>query len=87
MGNSEDDKRQKSYEAISGYLEGKMTDAAPIIALDKYLKELSIQMGHSPFVQVSVSEVVDKLLDIRNLMPDVIIDGDEMTKLSKGIKN
>lgn len=84
MGKSD---KEKSLDAMNQYLEKKMTEAAPIIALDKYLKELSIQMGHSPFVQVSVSEVVDKLLDIRNLMPDVIIDGDEMTKISKGVKN
>lgn len=84
MGKSD---KEKSLDAMNQYLEKKMTEAAPIIALDKYLKELSIQMGHSPFVQVSVSEVVDKLLDIRNLMPDVIIDGDEMTKVSKGVKN
>ncbi|CAB4156620.1 hypothetical protein UFOVP658_84 [uncultured Caudovirales phage] len=65
------------------YLEEKMEQAAPAIALDKYLKELSIQVGHSPHVQVSVTDVVDKLLDIRNLMADVIIDGDEMAIASK----
>jgi len=82
-----EDKRQARYEALSGYVERKMKDAAPIIALDRYLQELSIQMSHSPFVQVSVSEVVDKLLDIRNLMPDVIIDGDEMAiESAKNIK-
>ena len=65
------------------YLEKKFKDAAAIIAIDNYLKELSIQVSHSEFVQVSVSEVVNKLLDIRNLMPDVIIDGDEMAIASK----
>ena len=83
MGKSEKD---KSIDLMNEYIENKMKEAAPIVALDNYLKELSIQMGHSPFVQVSVSEVVDKLLDIRNLMPDVVIDGDEMRKLSKGLK-
>lgn len=78
----EDDKSamDAKYEALSGYAEKIMKQASPVIALDRYLKELSIQMNHSPFVQVSVSEVIDKLLDIRNLMPDVIIDGDEMAK-------
>jgi hypothetical protein len=66
------------------YLAKKMAEAAPMIALDAYLHELSVQVSHSPYVQVSVSEVVDKLLDIRNLMPDVIIDGDEMTIQSYG---
>ena len=65
------------------YLEEKMEQAAPAIALDRYLKELSIQASHSPHVQVSVTDVVDKLLDIRNLMADVIIDGDEMAIASK----
>lgn len=82
MGKSEKPDTNKYYDSVSGYIAQKEAEAAPIIALDKYLKELSVQMGHSPFVQVSVSEVVDKLLDIRNLMPDVIIDGDEMTKYS-----
>lgn len=61
------------------YLALKMQEAAPLIALDAYLHELAVQAAHSPFVQVSVSEVVDRLLDVRNLMPDVVIDGDEMT--------
>lgn len=75
-------KSQKNdyYESISAYMENKMSHAASIIALDKYLEELSVQMSHSQFVQVSVSEVVDKLLDIRNLMPDIVIDGDEISK-------
>lgn len=84
MAKSKENQTSDFYERASGYLDDKMAVAAPIIALDKYLKELSIQMGHSPFVQVSVSEVVDKLLDIRNLMPDVIIDGDEMAKYAEG---
>jgi hypothetical protein len=70
----------KYYDALSEYAEKIMEQAAPVAALDRYLKELSVQMNHSPFVQVSVSEVVDKLLDIRNLMPDVIVDGDEMAR-------
>jgi hypothetical protein len=70
----------KYYDALSEYAEKIMKQAAPVAALDRYLKELSVQMNHSPFVQVSVSEVVDKLLDIRNLMPDVIVDGDEMAR-------
>jgi hypothetical protein len=61
------------------YLALKMQEAAPMIALDAYLHELAVQVAHSPFVQVSVTEVVDRLLDVRNLMPDVVIDGDEMT--------
>jgi hypothetical protein len=61
------------------YLALKLQEAAPMIALDEYLQELAVQVSHSPFVQVSVSEVVDRLLDVRNLMPDVVIDGDEMT--------
>jgi hypothetical protein len=70
----------KYNDALSEYAEKIMEQAAPVAALDRYLKELSVQMNHSPFVQVSVSEVVDKLLDIRNLMPDVIVDGDEMAR-------
>ena len=36
--------------------------------LDEYLKELSVKLSHSEFAQLSVGEVLDKLLDLRNLV-------------------
>ncbi len=36
--------------------------------LDDYLKELSAKLSHSEFAQLSVGEVLDRLLDLRNLI-------------------
>ncbi len=36
--------------------------------LDDYLKELSVKLSHSEFAQLSVGEVLDRLLDLRNLI-------------------
>lgn len=36
--------------------------------LDEYLKELSVKLSHSEFAQLSVGEILDTLLDLRNLI-------------------
>ena len=36
--------------------------------LDEYLKELSAKLSHSEFAQLSVTEVINKLLDLRNMI-------------------
>jgi hypothetical protein len=36
--------------------------------LDEYLKELSGKLSYSEFAQLSVGEVLDRLLDLRNLI-------------------
>lgn len=36
--------------------------------LDEYLKELSGKLSYSEFAQLSVGEVMDRLLDLRNII-------------------
>jgi hypothetical protein len=48
--------------------------------IDDYLSELSSQVKHDSHFKVLASEVMDRLLDIRNSITGVVIDGDEMTK-------
>jgi hypothetical protein len=52
--------------------------------LDEYLSELANIYSDDKFRLLPVYEVIDRLLDIRNSIPDIIIDGDEMTKYFKG---
>lgn len=48
--------------------------------IDEYLYELSKLVAHDKYFKVLASEVIDKLLDIRNSLPEVVIDGDDMAK-------
>ena len=52
--------------------------------IDTYLAELSTQVKHDPFFKVLASEVMDKILDIRNSLPEIVSDGDEMKKYFAG---
>jgi hypothetical protein len=52
--------------------------------IDKYIYELSKLVAHDQHFRVLVSEVVDRLLDIRNSLPEIVIDGDEMTQYFGG---
>ena len=46
--------------------------------IDDYLYELSKLVAHDQHFKVLASEVIDKLLDIRNSLPEIVIDGDDM---------
>jgi len=48
--------------------------------IDEYLSELGKLVAHDQHFKVLASSVIDKLLDIRNSMPEIVIDGDEMAK-------
>jgi len=50
--------------------------------LDKYLTELSEMYVYDQFFRVSISSVIDRLLEIRNSLEQnaVVMDGDEMVK-------
>jgi hypothetical protein len=48
--------------------------------LDEYLAELSKIYASEKNRLLPISEVIDKLLDIRNSIPEFVIDGDEMKK-------
>jgi hypothetical protein len=50
--------------------------------LDKYLTELSEIYTYDQFFRVSISSVIDRLLEIRNSLEEnaVVMDGDEMVK-------
>lgn len=54
--------------------------ASKMKEIDNYLEELSSIYAHDKNTLLSVSSVVDRLLDIRNMVPEIIIDGDEMKK-------
>ena len=72
-------------EHPSTYIEDFVQKASAHIGIEKYLLELSVKAKHSSDAIVSVSSVIDKLLDIRNSLPDIIFDGDELTK-TKGLE-
>lgn len=48
--------------------------------LDEYLAELSKIYSSERNRLLPISEVIDKLLDIRNSIPELVLDGDEMKK-------
>lgn len=51
--------------------------------LDKYLTELSEIYSYDQFFRVSISTVIDRLLEIRNNIMEngsIVLDGDEMVK-------
>lgn len=51
--------------------------------LDKYLTELSEIYSYDQFFRVSISSVIDRLLEIRNHIMEngaIVMDGDEMVK-------
>jgi phage-related holin len=50
------------------------------LEFQKYLGELSKKVTHSSEAVVSVTSVIDRLLDLYNLLPPVEIDGDSMAK-------
>jgi len=52
--------------------------------IDDYLSELSKLVAHDQHFKVLASDVIDRLLDIRNSMPDLVIDGDEMAQYFGG---
>jgi len=54
--------------------------ASEVKEIDDYLEELSSIYAHEQHRLLSISSVIDRLLDIRNMTPDIILDGDEMKK-------
>jgi len=51
--------------------------------LDRYLSELSEIYSYDEFFKISISSVIDRLLEIRNIMLDngfLVVDGDELAK-------
>jgi hypothetical protein len=54
--------------------------ASEVKEIDDYLEELSDIYAHDQYRLLSIGSVIDRLLDIRNMTPDIILDGDEMKK-------
>lgn len=54
--------------------------ASEVKEIDDYLEELSGIYAHDQNRLLSIGGVIDRLLDIRNMIPDIIMDGDEMKK-------
>lgn len=48
--------------------------------LDDYLAELSKIYSSEKNRLLPISEVIDRLLDIRNSIPEFVLDGDAMVK-------
>jgi hypothetical protein len=54
--------------------------ASEVKEIDDYLEELSDIYAHDQYRLLSIGSVIDRLLDIRNMTPDIVLDGDEMKK-------
>lgn len=57
--------------------------------IDKYLAELSEVYAYDSFSRISLENVINRLLEIRNSLPktkgrEIVIDGDELSKYFRG---
>ena len=52
--------------------------------IDKYLSQYAAMYAHDDHLLIPVYQIIDVLLEIRNSIqnetPEIVIDGDEMTK-------